>query len=279
MYSSRGKEEMVRQPAVAGQFYPGRPESLELEVSSFIHEVDTQPDAIGAVMPHAGYVYSGAVAGETASLLKIPEKIIILGPNHTGVGADISVHPPGRWLMPFGEIEVDEALAEVIIQGCPTARLDASAHAGEHSIEVQLPFIYYRRGQLPFRMVPVSLALLSLDRCRELGDCLAAAIQESAEPILIISSSDMTHYESHESARAQDSLAIEKILDLDPEGLYETVRENRISMCGVIPTTVMLYAARAMGATGARLVRYATSGETSGDYEHVVGYAGIVVHK
>lgn len=267
----------TRPPVVAGSFYPGNPEILQHEVNSYLQDSEIQTGVMGAVMPHAGYMYSGAVAGETVSLIDIPDRVIVLGPNHTGAGPPVSVFPGGRWLMPFGQVEVDQDLAQEIVRSCPDARPDTAAHAGEHSIEVQLPFLHYRR-QAPFRVAPVVLSMLGLEQCRETGLALASVIGEHDGGILVLASSDMTHYESQETASKQDTMALERILDLDPEGLYRTVQDNRISMCGVIPATVMLFAANALGATGARLVRYATSGETSGDYRQVVGYAGVVVY-
>jgi len=229
-------------------------------------------------MPHAGYVYSGSVAGETASHLAIPETVIILGPNHTGLGPAVSVFPEGKWLMPFGSVPIAEELARTIVEKIELAEADESAHLREHSIEVQLPFLHYqRKGEMKF--VPMILSSLATADCRHVGESLAGIINEAEGDVLLVASSDMTHYESHQSATTKDAEAIERILDLDPEGLIKTVFSRKISMCGIIPTAVMLYATKALGATGARLIRYTTSGETSGDYDQVVGYAGILVHK
>lgn len=271
-------KEKIRSPAVAGQFYPANPNKLEEQVGSYLFDAAPPAGVIGAVMPHAGYIYSGAVAGETASHFTVPGRVIVLGPNHTGLGSAVSVYPTGSWQMPFGDVPIDEGLASRIIDSIGPAEPDRSAHMREHSIEVQLPFLYYRRGS-EFAFVPITLAMLDERTCSRLGEGLAGVIRESGDDILIVASSDMTHYESQQSAKVKDTLAIERILDLDPEGLLDTVHARRISMCGVIPTAVMLFAAKAMGAAGARLIRYTTSGETSGDFDHVVGYAGIVVHK
>ncbi len=272
------KQGSVRTPAVAGQFYPGNPEQLEVQVRSYLVETGEQEDVIGAVMPHAGYIYSGAVAGETASHLNVTDRVIVLGPNHTGWGSAVSVYPSGAWHLPFGDIPVDESLASRIIKGIDLAQADDMAHMREHSIEVQLPFLHYRKGGA-FRFVPVTLSMMNRENCRRLGEGLAEVITASGGEILIVASSDMTHYESHESASDKDSKAIERILALDPDGLLDTVASRDISMCGVIPTTVMLHAAKTLGAKGARLIRYTTSGETSGDYNQVVGYAGVVVYR
>jgi AmmeMemoRadiSam system protein B len=269
--------DIMRQPAVAARFYPGNEDSLREEVLQYIGQDRSLDRAIGVVMPHAGYMFSGAVAGETAAAIRIPDNTIILGPNHTGIGPAVSVYPGGAWRMPFGDVSVNETLAGRILARCELAMSDEMAHLREHSIEVQLPFLYYGgTGYLSF--VPITLSMLGKDECRILGKALADIISEYEEDVLLVSSSDMTHYESHESAKEKDTEAIARILDLDPDGLLDVVVGRSMSMCGIIPTTVMLYAALALGAREARLVRYTTSGEVTGDYAQVVGYAGIVVN-
>ncbi len=266
----------IRDPAVAGQFFPGTAPELERAVAGYLTTATEPEKAIGAVMPHAGYIYSGTVAGETTASILVPGTVIILGPNHTGLGPAVSVFPGGSWRMPFGDVPVNEGLADQILERCELANPDQLAHLREHSIEVQLPFLRYARGE-DFDIVPITVSRLGKDECRIVGKALADVIAGSSDEILLVASSDMTHYETQQSAKAKDSEAIAKILDLDPDGLIDTVASRRISMCGIFPTTIMLHAAMALGATGARLVRYATSGEVSGDYDQVVGYAGIIV--
>jgi len=267
----------LRQPAVAGRFYPDTEQDLKGEVTGYLSGDHDPQKAIGAVMPHAGYIYSGAVAGETAAAIRIPGKVIVLGPNHTGLGATVSIFPGGHWRMPFGDLPVNESLVRQIINESEFIVPDEIAHAKEHSLEVILPFLYYAGGE-DLSIVPITLSTISRDECRILGESLSRVISDSDEEILLVASSDMTHYESHDSAKAKDSDAISRILDMDPDGLIEVVNRRRISMCGIIPTAVMLYAAIALGATKARLIRYATSGEVSGDYDQVVGYAGIIIN-
>ena len=269
--------DLLRQPAVAGSFYKGIREDLESEVAGYLGSSQDPVNAIGAVMPHAGYMYSGAVAGETASAMRIPHEVVVLGPNHTGLGASVSVFPGGHWRMPFGDVPVNNELAALIVNESELTIADQMAHLREHSIEVILPFLYYAGGK-DLSFVPIALSKISRDECQALGETLARVISSRSEEILIVSSSDMTHFESHESAKVRDSDAIARILDLDPDGLIEVVTRQRITMCGIIPTAVMLYAAIALGAKGAQLVRYATSGEVSGDYDRVVGYAGIIIN-
>ncbi len=269
--------EILRHPVVADRFYSGTEDSLRAEVLNLIGP-DRGPDqAIGAVMPHAGYVYSGSIAGKTAAAIPIPRNVVLLGPNHTGRGPADSVFPGGFWRMPFGDVPVNEPLSERILDRCELATSDETAHLTEHSIEVQLPFLYYG-GNRDLCILPIIFSMLGKEECRLVGKALADVISDHEEDILMIASSDMTHYESRESAKTKDSDAIARILDLDPDGLLEVVFARKISMCGVIPTAVMLYASLALGAREAKLVQYGTSGEVSGDYNQVVGYAGITVY-
>jgi AmmeMemoRadiSam system protein B len=264
---------MKRMPAVSGQFYPGTASGLSRSLLELTREVKERSPAIGVVAPHAGYAYSGAVAGELFSSIQIPGRAVVFCPNHTGIGEDAAIMSHGAWRMPWGDVPIDEELAARLENACPLLREDASAHSREHSIEVQLPFLHRFRPDV--RIVPVALGRLSLEECRELGENVADAIAGDAERPLLVASSDMSHYVPDAVARTKDRMAIDRMLALDPEGLYRTVRSERISMCGVLPTTVVLFAARRLGATSARLIRYATSGDVSREFGQVVGYAGL----
>jgi len=264
---------MNRMPAVAGQFYPGTASGLSRALLALTREVKERTPAIGVVVPHAGYVYSGAVAGEVFSSVLVPKRAVLFCPNHTGIGEDAAVMSHGGWRMPWGDVPIDEELAARLKSASPLLHEDASAHAGEHSLEVQLPFLHRFRPDV--RIVPVALGRLSLEECRDLGENVADAIALDPERPLLVASSDMSHYVPDAVARKKDQLAIDRMLALDPEGLYRTVRTERISMCGVLPATVVLFAARRLGATSARLIRYATSGDVSRDFDQVVGYAGL----
>ncbi len=266
---------MIRSPAVAGQFYPGRPRELEEEVRRLTRDAPRKLRARGVIVPHAGYVYSGGVAGEVFSSVEIPERQVIFCPNHTGLGAQAAIATKGSWRMPWGDVAIDEELAGRLLSACPMLSEDPSAHSREHSLEVQLPFLHRFREE--FRFVPVALGHLSLASCRTLGEAVATLLKDDPSPPLLIASSDMTHYEPDATARKKDEKAIKKILALDPEGLYRTVRTENITMCGVIPATVLLFAAVSLGAKEARLIKYATSGEVSGDFGQVVGYAGLAI--
>jgi len=264
---------MKRMPAVSGQFYPGTASGLSRALLELTREGKERMPAIGVVAPHAGYVYSGAVAGEVFSSVRVPGRAVLFCPNHTGVGEDAAIMSRGAWRMPWGDVPIDEELAARLEAACPLLREDASAHAREHAVEVQLPFLHRFRPDV--RIVPVALGRLSLEECRELGENVANTIAEDVERPLLVASSDMSHYVPDAVARKKDRMAIDRMLALDPEGLHATVRTERISMCGVLPATVVLFAARRLGATSARLIRYATSGDVSREFDQVVGYAGL----
>jgi len=260
-------------PAVSGQFYPGTAAGLSRALLELTREGKAREPAIGVVAPHAGYVYSGAVAGEVFSSIQVPGRAVIFCPNHTGIGEDAAIVSHGAWRMPWGDVPIDEELAARLETACPLLREDASAHSREHAVEVQIPFLHRFRPDV--RIVPVALGRLSLEECRDLGEGVADAIAGDAERPLLVASSDMSHYVPDAVARTKDRKAIDRMLALDPEGLYRTVRSERISMCGVLPATVVLFAARRLGATSARLIRYATSGDVSREFDQVVGYAGL----
>jgi len=268
---------MSRIPAVANMFYPGNPEELRKQLDAFLTPASEPRKVIAAICPHAGYVYSGGVAGAVFSQIYIPDRVVILGPNHRGLGSSVALQSTGSWEMPLGTVSIDEDLAGQLLDALgDQAEDDPQAHAMEHSLEVQVPFL--QMVQPDVRIVPISLSQVSYQTCDSIGRILATVIQDQADPVLIVSSTDMSHYVSGETAKAKDQLAIDRILALDPEGLYQTVANHRISMCGVIPTTIALTAAKALGASRGELIRYATSGDVTGDFSQVVGYAGLVVY-
>ncbi|MGE5246774.1 MAG: AmmeMemoRadiSam system protein B [Verrucomicrobiota bacterium] len=266
---------MKRPAVVAGQFYPGTAAGLSRAVAALTRDAKEKLPAIAVVAPHAGYVYSGAVAGEVYSSVRIPERVIVFCPNHTGLGEEAAIQSQGSWSMPWGDVPVDGELARRLASACPLLREDGRAHSREHSLEVQLPFLH--RFRPDFRLVPVCLGQLSLEACRTIGEATADVLREEPERPLLVASSDMSHYVPDDVARRKDRLAIDRMIALDPEGLYKTVRSERISMCGAIPAVAVLFAACRLGATSARLIKYATSGDVSRDFDQVVGYAGVAV--
>lgn len=266
---------MQRDPAVSGQFYPDDPVELRELLSGFMPGNEPRHTAFGIISPHAGYIYSGAIAGMTYARLKPPDKAIILGPNHHGYGHFWAVYPQGVWLTPLGECPIDENLVARIIQECPGTGTDKLAHKYEHSLEVQLPFLQTLSPEI--EIVPICLRGGGLENLLLFGKNLGRIIKNSSESILMVASSDMTHYEPDVIARNKDMKAIQHILDIDPAGLWETVRKHKISMCGVLPVIVMLSAAQFLGATKGTLIHYGSSGDMTKDFSQVVGYAGILV--
>ncbi len=266
---------MTREPAVAGKFDSASANTLLREIESYLKRSDCVYNAKAIVAPHAGYMYSGAVAGAVYGSVRLPRRFIVLGPNHTGMGVPLSIYPPGSWHTPLGEAPVDPDLTETLERECPALREDCMAHAREHSLEVQIPFI---QAMVPdFSFAAICIGTGDYSTLEELGHAAARAVESVPEPVLIVSSTDMNHYESADISAQKDRYAIDKVLAVDPEGLYRVVREKDVSMCGFAPTVAALTASRDLGATQGHLIRYANSGAVSGDFDRVVGYAGMVV--
>lgn len=264
-----------RQPAVAGRFYPAEREALVREVEAHIDRNAKKSPVLGIVAPHAGLMYSGDVAGAVYSRIEIPDTVILMGPNHTGQGEEVAIMTEGTWSMPMGDISIDREMANAICEETSTAKQDSSAHRLEHSLETQLPFLQYFKKE--FRIVPICLRRMKVSACKVLSEGIVRAVTRLDKPVLLVASSDMTHYESHDKAKTKDRMAITCIQNRDPVGLFETVRSKKITMCGVNPVTVMLYCSEGLGAKEAELVKYMTSGEVNGDMEKVVGYAGMII--
>lgn len=266
---------MYRNPVVAGSFYPGSQAALEAYLSENLHVLPQLIKAVGVVSPHAGYVYSGGVAARAFGAVEVPDTVLLLGPNHTGRGTEASIMSSGAWRTPVGEAAIDEELAQALKTGCSLLKEDESAHAGEHSLEVQIPFILARNPDV--RIVPIAFMLRSADRIEQTGREIGKVLKEFSRPVLMVASSDMTHYESLQSAEEKDAAAIAMVEALDCRGLLDVCARRRITMCGVVPTAVMLAASLELGAQAGRRIAYATSGEASGDFDSVVGYAAMVV--
>jgi AmmeMemoRadiSam system protein B len=272
---------MIRSPAVAGMFYEERPAALRATVEALIvNGASAASPAFGAIVPHAGYVYSGGVAGAVYGRLEIPPTVVILCPNHTGRGAPAALDPSEAWRTPLGDVRVETSLGRRLSELAPSLGEDRTAHLHEHSLEVQLPFLQVLRPDVS--IVPICLGAHDLDLCREVGEAFAqlrAELPQEVPPPLLLASSDMNHYESRAIGSKKDDRALACIEALDPEGLFATVFAESISMCGVLPATALLFAARAAGAGPARLIARADSGDETGDPSSVVGYAGVIVQQ
>lgn len=265
---------MKRMPYVAGSFYPGQRDRLRETIERMTDSSVAKKRALAIVAPHAGYEYSGPVAGAVFSSVEIPLTVVILGPGHREVESLLAIQKEGSWLTPLGESPIQSDLAALILSLCPLAREDERSHRWEHSLEVELPFIQYFEKRAAIVPVCVSYETEYGD-LESFGRSLAAAVRAYGGNVLIVASTDMSHYVSQKTAEIKDSLAIRRILELDARGLFDTVRDQGISMCGYQPTTSALVAAVELGAGTADLVRYETSGERTGDFSQVVGYAGI----
>lgn len=269
---------MVRPPVVAGRFYPDQPEELSQQVKSFCVPPagQTRRRAVACLVPHAGYRFSGHVAGAVYARLELPRRFVLIGPRHYPRGEAQAILSEGAWQTPLGRAEIDAEMAAELKHACGGLVEDDVAHRSEHALEVQLPFLQELAGE--FRFVPIALGPVNFAALELLGKALAQVVARQKEPVLIVASSDMNHYESDEITRRKDGLAIERLLALDAHGLHETVRREAISMCGYGPAVSMLIAAGLLGpARRAELVRYAISGDITGDRDEVVGYAGVIV--
>src|SRR2546427_5238304 len=267
---------MLRLPAVAGRFYPSDPAELTALVHKYA-KADSQPAPVrvgACLVPHAGYVYSGHVAGAVLARIAPPAKIIILGVRHYPHGEAAAILTGGAWRTPLGDARIDEPLAEALKKTCPLLREDSVAHGAEHSLEVQLPFLQVLAPDFAF--VPLALGTVQFESLVSVGEAIGRALEASKENVLLLTTSDLNHYEDDATTRVKDRKAIDQLLALNPRGLYDTCRDEEISMCGLGPAVAMITALNALGVKKPELVKYATSADVSGDRSAVVGYAGII---
>ena len=266
---------IVRPPAVAGKFYPATAEILRRDVESYLPDAVEKIGALGCMVPHAGYMYSGHVAGAVLGRIELPQRFVILCPNHTGRGEPLAIMSRGAWATPLGEAQIDRALAAELVAEFDLLTEDAEAHRTEHALEVELPFLQVLAPGFSF--VPIAIGTHRLDVLSALGKVIARVIARQTDKVLVIASSDMNHYATDAVTREKDKLAIAPLLARDERALHETVLRENISMCGLGPAVTMLAAVNDLGANSAELVKYATSADVSGDRSYCVGYAGVVV--
>jgi len=267
---------MLRLPAVAGRFYPSDPAELKTLIHRYVVTDSAKPpiSVKACLVPHAGYVYSGHVAGAVFARITFPGKIIVLGVRHYPRGEPAAILSSGAWRTPLGDARIDEELAEALKKACPLLREDSFAHSAEHSLEVQLPFLQVLAAEFTF--VPVALGTVQFDSLVEVGEAIGRVLRDSKEGVLLLTTSDLNHYEEDATTRVKDGKAIDQLLALNPRGLYDTCRNENISMCGLGPAVAMMTALNALGAKKPELVKYATSADVSGDRSAVVGYAGMI---
>lgn len=265
----------IRLPAFADdRWYPSHPLRLQKVIEGYLQPGEAR-DVFGVMCPHAGYTYSGHVAGAAYGQINVPDRVILLGPNHRGGGAPLSIMTRGAWRIPGHDVPIDHHAADVLVRHAPELTPDEVAHQGEHSLELQLPFLVARNPAVS--IVPICFYPLGYDDCVTLGKALASAIEELPGPTLIVASSDMNHFDSAAVGHQKDQRALARLVSMDPEGLFNTVRQERISMCGVVPATILLHAAIASGRSDPCLIKYADSGDITGDKSSVVGYASVTV--
>ncbi len=263
----------IRRPAVAGSFYPGDPGRLMFEVEAFMSDAGGEPQrALGAISPHAGYYYSGHVAGALFGALEVPDRVILIGPNHHAAGARAALDESGGWSFPFGIVPVNRELSYAIARECPSVEFDSAAHKGEHSLEVIVPFLYARNPKVA--IAAIAIYSHETDLISEMAEGVAKAAKQN--DALVVASSDMTHYLPDKTVRQIDRGTIETIRSLDSDRLLEKVKSDQ-SMCGAAAVSVAMSACKINGATRADLVKYATSGDIEGKRDSVVGYAGFMI--
>src|SRR5215470_2676890 len=267
---------MLRLPAVAGYFYPAKPEALTSLVEKCLKDEQTssKTKARACLVPHAGLVYSGAVAGAVFGRLALPKKILLLGVRHHPHGAEQAILSEGAFRTPLGDVPIDTTLALELRKACPALEENAVAHKQEHSLEVELPFL--QTLDSGFSFVPIAIGTHDFEALSATGAGIADVLGRYPEEVLVVTSSDMNHYEDEVATRTKDQKAIEQLLKLDARGLLHACRQHRITMCGMGPAIVMLTALQKLGSTSAQLVRHATSGDINGDRSSVVGYAGLI---
>lgn len=280
----------IRRPRVAGTFYEGTAESLKTQIENcFLQEFGPKKrpkvnenglrEIVGLVCPHAGYVFSGAVAAnayyELASDGK-PDTVVILGPNHTGYGSALALMNEGFWRTPLGDVEIDAETANRLVRETRLVDVDELAHRFEHSIEVQLPFLQYIYGS-EFKFVPICFQMQDLSSAVEVGKALAKVLAN--KNAVVIASSDMTHYEPQGSAAAKDMAALKAVEAMDEKRFYSIIEARNVTACGYGPIAAVITAAKGLGAKEAKLLCYKSSGDVTGDYSSVVGYAAVCFKK
>ncbi len=265
----------VRKPHVAGTFYPADPAALRRFCGKSAHAETGDIPARAVILPHAGYQYSGKTAWQVLHRVRVPAVNLLIGPNHTGYGSRFAVMEEGEWETPLGRVPLDASLAARLIAASEHIRPDSRAHQYEHCLEVEVPFLQMRNPEI--RMVPLVVGGLDLDLAGEAALAIAEVIRRESGPVLIVISTDMSHYEPDEATRKKDAYALKAIENLDREALVRDVRRYDITMCGLVPVYMLLTMAEQIGITKVTLVNYTTSAEASGDYDRVVGYAGFIL--
>lgn len=264
----------MRKAVVAGRFYPGDADELKSTVQTLTTPSSAPEKATAVISPHAGYIYSGELAGKTLRSVTIPDTVLLLGPNHTGEGHSAALST-NDWQIPTGTLPNNSALSEILLKNSQFIIEDEVAHQHEHSLEVQLPFLKHLNPNVS--IVPITISAIPFEVCQALATELSDSIKQFGQEVLILASNDMSHFRTREVGSQLDKMALDHVLNFEPQKLYQTVRSNNISMCGVIPVTITLLTASLLGAKKCELTGYCDSGDVSGDTNSVVGYAGVKI--
>ena len=271
---------MVREPAVAGQFYPGSAAEVNAELDRLILPQSQKRHALAIITPHAGWMYSGFTAGKLYSSVEIPDRVLLVGPNHHGLGSVYAVCDAGTWRTPIGDVPIAEPLAAELLDKCELLAPDGLAHRKEHCLEVQVPMLL--RANPRVRIVPLLIGggwpeSGGRRNLHEIADAVALTVREYKQPVLLVASTDLNHYEDQETSNIKDKLVLDAVVKLDEEALMDRVTDVGVTMCGVAATYIVLAAAKKLGAHRAELLDYRTSGDVSGDFSRVVGYGAVVI--
>jgi len=273
---------MRRKTAVKGTFYPASEKEIELFIESHLDKIATKKEAKGLILPHAGYIYSAKTAIKALERVYPKDKILMLGPNHTGWGKPFSFTEADLWESVFQNVDIDKELIQDITNKCPLIDIDEQAHLREHSLEVELPllnYFFYKKLQKNFKIAPLICAGAQLSTLINIAECLGECLKDEKDNLLIISSSDMTHYEPEKEAREKDQRALERILSLNAEDFFTYVEKYNITICGVYPITIMLKLINILYPEAkAELVDYSTSADVTQDKTSVVGYSSVIIY-
>ena len=276
---------LLRKPAVAGQFYPADPSELSALIDGcYTHPLGpgreppsppTKADVVAVVCPHAGYVYSGPVAAHSflhVSSLRDPELIVVVAPNHYGIGSGVSTFDQGEWETPLGRLRVDAAASKRLVELAEIVSVDPDAHRLEHSLEVQLPFLQKIYGD-SVPILPISLLFQDIDTAKAVADALTKVLK--GRKAVLVASSDLTHYEPAETAREKDNALLQQVLKMDLDGFYSTLERLNVTACGYGAIASVMHTAESLGLRSPEILKYATSGDTTGDNVQVVGYGAL----
>lgn len=271
--------EKIRESVIAGSWYPGRPEVLKRDIQKYLDQATVSPpkgDIVGLIAPHAGYLYSGGVAAHAYKLLKDQpfDRVLVIAPSHRAYFQGASVYKAGGYRTPLGIVPLDRELVDSLLGQSALLDYVPHAHSQEHSLEIQLPFLQVVLDQ--FKLTPIVMGDQAFENCSQLAEVIAAVCREKR--VLLVASSDLSHFHPYEEAKNLDQQIVDRVAAYDAAGLSESLRKGYSEACGGGPMMTVMLAAQKMGATKAQVLRYANSGDVTGDHRSVVGYMAAVLY-